>query len=134
MLELFPDNFEFLFLTSTILACSLSCIVCHFLLFVFIFSNSFWEKFHLWAGSIWSNPESTLFVCTIKNFTVEKKLLLNQNTFCAHLLHYTIHPCKKLHSTLKLWSWFAYLLFFLEKRNRTVFNFQDLPSSGTFTH
>ena len=32
-------------------------VVCHCLLFCF---ENVWEKFHLWAGSIWSKPDSTL--------------------------------------------------------------------------
>ena len=56
----FPDYFEFLFLTSTILAHSLSYSVPLFTFFFWFFSKNVWEKFQLWAGSIWSKPVPTL--------------------------------------------------------------------------
>ena len=46
-------------------------VVCHCL--IFCFENA-WEKFHLWAGSIWSKPDSTLVTIIHTN-------LVNQRSF-----------------------------------------------------
>ena len=52
-------------------------VVCHCLLFCF---ENVWEKFHLWAGSIWSKPDSTLVCLTCMIFYIYffiYKLLIN---------------------------------------------------------
>ena len=108
----FPDNFEFLFLTSTILACSLSCL----LLFIY-FSTNVWEKFHLWAGSIWSKPDLTLengqsdlekiFTCSFwsKDRYLEMIALCSLNSKNSVIFGMCLIPSHRG----VLWLWFSFL-------------------------